>query len=80
MKNWKEEKNFGRVIGVSCRAGVLKVSVHRYIGHPADQWFVSCSPFFEVKPLESKDMEEARCQATEMVKVKLEEAIAIIAA
>ncbi|MCK5600602.1 hypothetical protein KAR91_01965 [Candidatus Pacearchaeota archaeon] len=80
MKNWKEERSFGEVVGLNCRAGALKVSVHRYIGHPKDQWFVSCSPFFNVKPLESKDLGEARCQAAAMVQVKLEEAITAITA
>ena len=75
MKKWKEEKRFGEVVGSNCRAGAFKISVHRFIGYAPDLWFVSCSPFFNVKELKSKELEEAKCQAAAMVQVKFEEAI-----
>ena len=80
MKSWTEIRNRGEVVGANCRAGDLKISVHHYIGYPEDQWFVSCSPFFNVKLLYSEHLEEAQCQAAAMVQVKLGEAIADIVA
>ena len=57
-----------------CRAGVIRVVVHRHIHYPKDTWLLSCDPFFNNKELPEKDADACKAIALEMVSEKLREA------
>lgn len=52
--------------------GGLAISVHRYVGCH-DQWFVTCEPFFNVRPLQAKEVEAAKNEALALVRVRVKE-------
>lgn len=50
------------------KAGKLTICVHRHIHYPADTWLLSCKPFFDLKVLKSKNIDEAKAEAIELVR------------
>jgi len=81
MAKWKDRKrhyNDEEPSESSIRLGSLRLSIHRHIDHPPDQWLASCSMFFSQRELKSKKMDEAKCQAKAILQVILEDAIADI--
>jgi hypothetical protein len=52
--------------------GLLRVTVHRHIHYPPDQWLLSCAPWFDKRELESKDADAAKDEAVTLVLQVLE--------
>ena len=77
MNNWKDEtkRDLGdkprSVSSSSVRVVDVHVCVHRYTGYPPDCWFLTCEPFFKMKELLNKDVEEAKVEALGLLAARL---------
>lgn len=58
--------------------GDFRVIVTRYVGYPPDQWLMTCRPFFELEELKSKDAEEAKREAIDRVRARLQDALRVL--
>ena len=80
MAKWKDRKRHysdKEPDSSEIRLGRFKLSVHRHIDYPQDQWLASSTLFHCVR-LASKDIGEAKNQAKAILQVILEEAISSI--
>lgn len=78
MSKWKDKTKrgaFGEIESSETKLGGFKLSVHRHIHHEPDTWLASCHPLFQAKPLASKKLLEAKCQAVALVQCILEDAL-----
>lgn len=55
------------------RFGGLRITVTRHIDYKKDQWLLCCNNLNLKRPLASKDVKEAACQAKAMVQAHLEQ-------
>lgn len=80
MVNWKDISSFSqsdKVRTPNCfetRCGKFRLIVHHYHGC-GDTWFASCHRIFEQHELKSKDIEDAKVEAVELLKKILTEAL-----
>jgi len=83
MSEWKNKfrrSDDDEAKSSEAKYGCFRLCVHHYIGYPNDMWLASCYPgLLDRVRLESKNLEEAKCQAKAMLQVKLEEALKSIA-
>lgn len=59
-------------------AGRLRICVHRHIHYPKDQWLLTSEPFYDKWELVSKDIEDAKQEAINLVDEQLHKTISII--
>ena len=52
--------------------GGLSLCVHRHIHYPKDSWLFSCDLLFDKYELDSKNIDEAKDEAINLVKIKIE--------
>ena len=75
MSKWKDQvKSFSdsTVVSSEIKLGNVKLSVHRHIHHHPSVWLSSCSIFFSQTELLEVDLEKAKCEATEMLRLRLQ--------
>lgn len=79
MLKWKEKSSGYSdkkvVTGAESRAGEFKLSIHRHIYHEPDAWLASADGLFSAKKMKSKDLSEAKSQATAILQGIFEEAL-----
>ena len=90
MVEWKDASSWSKRDSKEVRAtpktwtatiGKFRVSVSRHIYHDPDVWVLSCRPdLFSGVEAESKNIEEAKCQAVAMLQAACEDTVAEIVA
>lgn len=78
MIKWKDRTKGsyeGVVVSSEAGFGEFRLIVHRHIYFPVDMWLASCPGLFDTDELVSKDLNEAKCQATTKLQLILEQAI-----
>ena len=63
----------------TAKIGTFTLKVHRHVYFPPDVWLVSCQPgVLSQVELESKDIDEAKCQAVAKLQAICEETVQAI--
>ena len=80
MLNWKDVSSQSKSDKVrtpsafETTCGTFRLCVHHY--HDCgDTWFASCRNLFDLRQLKSKDIEEAKVEAADLLKKLLTEAL-----
>jgi len=80
MSNWKDVSSFSQSDKVrtpyafETHCGQFRLCVHHYHGC-GDRWFASCRSVFDLVPMKSKGIEEAKVEAIELLKKILTDAL-----
>jgi hypothetical protein len=80
MLNWKDVSSYSQSDKVRTphsfepRCGQFRLYIHHYFGC-GDTWFTSCRGVFDIVQLKSKDIEEAKVEAADLLKKLLTEAL-----
>ena len=78
MLAWKDETSYSRNETNRtpktwvAKVGSLRLYVTRHIDHGENDWLCSCDPFFDIRMLESKEIDEAKAEAVVLLKHELE--------
>ena len=79
MNKWKDKKRgYGEdavVRSSEIKFGTFRLSVHRHIDYPENQWLASSNWLLVGRELASEDLEQAKAQATAILQGILQDAI-----
>ena len=80
ISSWsRTEKDRSEPKSWEAQIGMFRLIVHRYIHYPPDAWLASCrADVFQKLELKSKDIDEAKREAVEKLKVICADALKAI--
>ncbi|MBB3048907.1 hypothetical protein FHR99_003181 [Litorivivens lipolytica] len=59
------------IVGSELAIGGHRLSIHRHIYHEPDAWLSSCDGFFSQQKLSTKELDEAKVEALQLMQTEL---------